>query len=278
MAKLIIHRAHLTEAEQALLQTHFGSHATALAQHHLIELNETPSTETLSAIRALSDWDINCLPDDFDASQVKLIISDMDSTLINIECIDEIGEHLGIKAQISHITESAMRGELNFEQSLTKRVALLKGTPLSALETVYQQRLKLNEGAEQLIEVTKARDIKFALVSGGFTFFTDRLQARLALDFTRANVLGFDDNQHTNGEVVGDIIGAEAKREFLLELCDQLGIGPNQAIAVGDGANDLRMMQDAGLSVAYHAKPTVQAAADTALNHRGLDAILDFLV
>ncbi|OYY22691.1 MAG: phosphoserine phosphatase SerB [Thiotrichales bacterium 35-46-9] len=171
-----------------------------------------------------------------------------------------------------------MRGELNFEQSLTKRVALLKGTPLSALETVYQQRLKLNEGAEQLIEVTKARDIKFALVSGGFTFFTDRLQARLALDFTRANVLGFDDNQHTNGEVVGGIIGAEAKREFLLELCDQLGIGPNQAIAVGDGANDLRMMQDAGLSVAYHAKPTVQAAADTALNHRGLDAILDFLV
>lgn len=278
MAKLIIHRAHLTDAEQAQLQIHFGNTATAVAQHHRLELSETPSAETLSAVRAFSNWDINCLPDDFDASQVKLIISDMDSTLINIECIDEIGEHLGIKAQISHITESAMRGELNFEQSLTKRVALLEGTPLSALETVYQQRLQLNEGAEQLIEETKARDIKFALVSGGFTFFTDRLKARLALDFTRANVLGFDDNAHTNGKVVGAIIGAEAKREFLLELCDQLGIGPNQAIAVGDGANDLRMMQDAGLSVAYHAKPTVQAAADTVLNHRGLDAILDFLL
>lgn len=278
MAKLIIHRAHLTQAEQALLQTHFGSEAVAVAQHHRIELSETPSAEAFANIRALSDWDMNCLPDDFDANQIKLIISDMDSTLINIECIDEIGEHLGIKAQISHITEAAMRGELNFEQSLTKRVALLKGTPLSALETVYQQRLQLNEGAEMLVQHCKKNGIKFALVSGGFTFFTDRLKARLALDYTRANVLGFNDQQQTNGKVEGGIIGAEAKREFLLELCDQLGIGPNQAIAVGDGANDLRMMQDAGLSVAYHAKPTVQAAADTALNHRGLDAILDFLV
>lgn len=278
MAKLIIHRAQLSENEQQLLQRHFGNTATAVAQHHRIELNETPSVETLAAVRALSHWDINYLPEDFEPSQVKLIISDMDSTLINIECIDEIGEHLGIKAQISHITESAMRGELNFEQSLTKRVDLLEGTPLSALETVYQQRLQLNEGAELLIQRSKAQGIKFALVSGGFTFFTDRLKARLDLDFTRANVLGFNENQQTNGKVVGNIIGAEAKREFLLELCDQLGIGPNQTIAVGDGANDLRMMQDAGLSVAYHAKPTVQAAADTALNHRGLDAILDFLV
>jgi phosphoserine phosphatase len=278
VATLIIHRAQLTEAEQQLLTTHFGYCATPVALHHRIELDEMPSPETLSSARALSNWDINCLPDDFDASQVKLIISDMDSTLINIECIDEIGEYLGIKAQISHITEAAMRGELNFEQSLTKRVALLQGTPLSALESVYQKRLQLNEGAETLIQTTQAQDIKFALVSGGFTFFTDRLKARLNLDFTRANVLGFDDQQQTNGQVIGGIIGAEAKREFLLELCDQLGIGPNQAIAVGDGANDLRMMQDAGLSVAYHAKPTVQAAADTALNHRGLDAILDFLV
>ena len=278
MATLIIHRTQLTEAEQQILATHWGQRAVAVAHHHRIELAETPSAESLNALRALSNWDINCLPETFDANQVKLIISDMDSTLINIECIDEIGEHLGIKAQISHITEAAMRGELNFEQSLTKRVALLQGTPLSALEMVYQQRLQLNEGAEKLIQSTQAQGIKFALVSGGFTFFTDRLKARLNLDFTRANVLGFDDQQQTNGQVVGGIIGAEAKREFLLELCDQLGIGPNQAIAVGDGANDLRMMQDAGLSVAYHAKPTVQAAADTALNHRGLDAILDFLV
>jgi phosphoserine phosphatase len=221
--------------------------------------------------------DLNLLPEGFDGSQVKLVISDMDSTLINIECIDEIADYLGIKPQIAAITEAAMRGELNFEQSLTQRVGLLLGTPFSALQTVYDNRLQLNPGAEVLIDGLKQSGIKFALVSGGFTFFTDRLKTRLGLDFTRANELAFDPNNHMTGKVIGGIIGAEAKREFLLELCDQLGIGSNQAIAVGDGANDLLMMQEAGLSVAYHAKPAVQAAADTALNYRGLDAILDFL-
>lgn len=277
MATLIIHRNSLTHSEQALLETTFGSAPLAVAQHFRIELIETPSIETLNQVRAAHPWDINVLPDGFEGADIRLVISDMDSTLINIECIDEIGEHLGIKDKIAHITEAAMRGELNFEQSLTQRVGLLAGTPLHALETVYNERLALNEGAEVLISVLKARDIKFALVSGGFTFFTDRLQERLALDFTRANVLDFDPNAHTTGHIIGEIIGAEAKRAFLRELCDTLGVGTNQAIAVGDGANDLRMMQDAGLSVAYHAKPAVQAAADTALNHRGLDAMLDFL-
>lgn len=278
MATLIIHRPHLSEHEQQLLTQHFGQTAAPVAQHHRIELNELPTTEQLTAARVAAAWDLNILPDGFEGNQVKLIISDMDSTLINIECIDEIGEYLGIKAQISHITEAAMRGELNFEQSLTQRVALLAGTPISALETVYNERLQLNEGAEKLLTHLKQQDIKFALVSGGFTFFTDRLKARLGLDFTRANELDFDPNAHTTGKIIGHIIGAEAKREFLLELCDQLNIGSNQTIAVGDGANDLRMMQDAGLSVAYHAKPTVQAAADTVLNHRGLDAMIDFLL
>jgi phosphoserine phosphatase len=277
MATLIIHRSHLTHAEQILLQDTFGTAAVAVAQHHRMELEDTPSVALLNRLRDAHAWDINVLPDAFDGSNVRLIISDMDSTLINIECIDEIGAHLGIKEQIAHITEAAMRGELNFEQSLTQRVALLAGTPMHALETVYHERLQLNEGAEVLIAHLKERDIKFALVSGGFTFFTDKLKERLGLDDTRANVLAFDPNAHTTGHLVGEIIGAEAKREFLLELCDNLGIGVNQAIAVGDGANDLRMMQDAGLSVAYHAKPAVQAAADTALNHRGLDAMIDFL-
>jgi phosphoserine phosphatase len=277
MATLIIHRQKLTANEQNLLETTFGTAPVAVAQHHRIELAEMISTQTLTQIRAAHPWDINILPEGFEGADVRLIISDMDSTLINIECIDEIGAYLGIKDQIAHITEAAMRGELNFEQSLTQRVALLAGTPLDALDEVYRERLQLNEGAEDLITGLKARNIKFALVSGGFTFFTDRLKERLALDFTRANVLDFDPNAHTTGKIIGNIIGAEAKREFLLQLCDKLGIGVNQTIAVGDGANDLRMMQDAGLSVAYHAKPTVQAAADTALNHRGLDAMLDFL-
>jgi phosphoserine phosphatase len=277
MAILIIHRYALTHAELTLLESTLGATPVKVAQHYRLELEETPSIETLTQLRAAHSWDINLLPEGFEGVDVRLIISDMDSTLINIECIDEIGAHLGIKDKIAQITESAMRGELNFEQSLTQRVGLLAGTPLHALETVYNERLKLNEGAEILIASLKEREIKFALVSGGFTFFTDRLQARLALDFTRANVLDFDPNSHTTGRIIGDIIGAEAKREFLLELCDSLGIGVNQTIAVGDGANDLRMMQDAGLSIAYHAKPAVQAAADTALNHRGLDAMLDFL-
>jgi phosphoserine phosphatase len=278
MATLIIHRNSLTHAEQSLLEDKFGSIPIAVAQHYRVICEETPNIELLNQVRAAHLWDINVLPEDFEGTDIRLIISDMDSTLINIECIDEIGAHLGIKDKVAQITEAAMRGELNFEQSLTQRVSLLAGTPLHALETVYNEHLQLNEGAEILIAGLKTRDIKFALVSGGFTFFTDRLKERLALDFTRANVLDFDPNAHTTGHIVGNIIGAEAKREFLLELCDLLSIGTNQTIAVGDGANDLRMMQDAGLSVAYHAKPAVQAAADTVLNHRGLDAMLDFLV
>jgi len=278
MATLIIHRQTLSTEEQQLLKATFGTAPVAVAQHQRIELAEMISAQTLTQLRAAHPWDINILPEGFEGADVRLIISDMDSTLINIECIDEIGAYLGIKDQIAQITEAAMRGELNFEQSLTQRVALLAGTPLDALDEVYRNRLQLNEGADVLISNLKAHNIKFALVSGGFTFFTDRLKERLALDFTRANVLDFDPNAHTTGKIIGTIIGAEAKREFLLELCDTLGIGVNQTIAVGDGANDLRMMQDAGLSVAYHAKPTVQAAADTALNHRGLDAMLDFLI
>lgn len=277
MSILIIHRATLTSVEHDLLTSTFGQTATKVSQHHRLQLDSAPTTEQLTALRAASDWDINLLPSHFDGSQVKLIMSDMDSTLINIECIDEIGEHLGVKAQISDITEAAMRGELDFEQSFSKRVALLAGTPVSALESVYHNRLQLNEGAEALVATARQKGIKFALVSGGFTFFTDRLQARLGLDFTRANPLEMDAEQRVTGRISAPIVGAEAKRIYLHELCDQLGISSTQAIAVGDGANDLLMMQDAGLSVAYHAKPKVQAEAKTVLNHRGLDAIIDFL-
>jgi phosphoserine phosphatase len=277
MATLIIHSTDLSVAQQTQLTNLTGQIPAAVRQHYRIELETTPDPTQLNQWREMLALDLNLLPEGFDGSQVKLVISDMDSTLINIECIDEIADHLGIKPQIAAITEAAMRGELNFEQSLTQRVGLLLGTPFSALQTVYDNRLQLNPGAEVLIDGLKQSGIKFALVSGGFTFFTDRLKTRLGLDFTRANELAFDPNNHMTGKVIGGIIGAEAKREFLLELCDQLGIGSNQAIAVGDGANDLLMMQEAVLSVAYHAKPAVQAAADTALNYRGLDAILDFL-
>lgn len=278
MATLIIHQPQLSDAQRDALFAHFGDTQPYLkGQHWRLDVTDSPSNETLSQLRQQFSWDINRLPNDWTAHDIRLVLSDMDSTLINIECIDEIAGHLGIKAQISAITEAAMRGELDFSQSLTARVQQLNGTPLSALQSVYNERLALNPGAETLLAGLKAQDIRFALVSGGFTFFTDRLKERLGLDFTRANVLDFDPNLNMTGKVIGQIIGAEAKREFLFELCETLHIGSNQVIAIGDGANDLLMMQEAGLSIAYHAKPAVQVSADAVFNHRGLDAMLDFL-
>ncbi|EMR14264.1 phosphoserine phosphatase [Methylophaga lonarensis MPL] len=230
----------------------------------------------LDALRQEYSFDINLLPGDFLANQAKLLVMDMDSTLISIECIDEIADFMNLKPQVSEITESAMRGEIDFETSLRSRVSLLKGLPVSVLEQVYQQRLKLNPGAELMISTLKNHNIKTALVSGGFTFFTERLQQRLGLDYTMANVLAEHDGKLT-GEVVGDVCGAESKAQFLLRQCEELGIAPSQALAMGDGANDLLMMAEAGLSIAYHAKPKVQKQASTVLNHCGLEGVLGLL-
>jgi len=272
MATLIIHSPTLNDAQHTLFKS-IGE-LQACNNHFRIECDI--DAEKLFELRHESELDINFLPAAFQGSEVKLLISDMDSTLIAIECIDEIADFMNIKPEVSAITEAAMRGELDFEGSLTQRVALLKGLETSTLQQVYDERLKLNPGAETLINGLKAKQIKFALVSGGFTFFTDRLKERLELDYARANVLAQADGK-LNGEVEGGIIGAQAKADFLHELCAELGIEPNQVIAAGDGANDLLMMKEAGLSVAYHAKPAVQRQASCALNHRGLDAILDFL-
>lgn len=272
---IIIHTNLLNFEQSKQLERTFGK-LTATANHFRAKTAQRPSRPELAQLSQALQIDINILPDNFDSNMTKLVISDMDSTLISIECIDEIADYINVKPQVSAITEAAMRGELNFEESLTERVALLKGLNTTALQDVYDDRLTLNPGAEPWIKGLKNQDIKFALVSGGFTFFTDRLKTRLGIDFTRANTLSTIDNQ-LDGTVVGEIIGARAKADFLIELCEELEILPNQVIAVGDGANDLMMMQEAGLSVAYHAKPTVQAQADTALNFRGLDAILDFI-
>lgn len=273
MRTLIIHSPTLNDTQHTLLNS-MGD-LQARNNHFRIECEQIDA-EKLFELRQESELDINLLPEDFDGSQVKLLISDMDSTLIAIECIDEIADYMNIKPEVSAITEAAMRGELDFEGSLTQRVKLLTGLETSMLQRVYDERLILNPGADHLIKGLKSQGIKFALVSGGFTFFTDRLKEKLGLDYTRANVLAETDGK-LNGSVVGGIIGAQAKADFLHELCNELNITSNQVIAAGDGANDLLMMNEAGLSVAYHAKPAVQAKAATSLNHRGLDAILDFL-
>ena len=210
-----------------------------------------------------------------------LIAFDMDSTLINIECVDEIADVVGRKAEVAAITEAAMRGEIaDYKESLRRRVALLRGVPLNALAMVYRERLRFNPGARELVHAAKAAGLRTLLVSGGFTHFTERVVSELGLDFMRANQLEVVDDQ-LSGRLVnqswGDICDGAEKRRMLLQTCTQLGIRPQQAIAMGDGANDLPMMGEAGLSVAYHAKPKVREQAMVAINSGGLDRLLDVL-
>ena len=212
-------------------------------------------------------------------SQFKLIAFDMDSTLINIECVDEIADAAGRKAEVAAITEAAMRGEItDYKDSLRQRVALLKGVSLASMDEVYTRRLKLNPGAAELVHSCKKAGMKVLLVSGGFTFFTDRIRDELGIDYTRSNVLGVEGGRLT-GELVdqtwGDICDGEEKRKMLLETCAILGIAPHQAIAMGDGANDLPMMGVAGLSVAYRAKPRVREQAMVAIDSGGLNRLLE---
>jgi phosphoserine phosphatase len=207
-------------------------------------------------------------------SDFRVLVMDMDSTLITIECIDEIADMQGLKTEVAAITEAAMRGELDFKESLTRRVALLKGLNALALHQVFEERLSLSPGAQSLLQGIKAAGLRSVLVSGGFTYFTDRLKDMLALDMTRANLLEVIDGKLT-GRVLGEIIDADAKRQTVVEECLALGVPPTGAIAIGDGANDLAMMSVAGLSVAFRAKPVVQAKANVTLNYSGLDGVLN---
>jgi phosphoserine phosphatase len=211
----------------------------------------------------------------------KLIAFDMDSTLINIECVDEIADAAGRKAEVAAITEAAMRGEItDYKDSLRQRVALLQGVTEGHMQQVYDQRLQLNPGAEALVQTCQAAGLKVLLVSGGFTFFTDRIRKRLRIDFARSNVLEVQGGVLT-GRMVdqpwGDICDGAEKRRTLLEVASLLGIAPAQCIAMGDGANDLPMMGVAGLSVAYHAKPAVRAQAMVSIEQGGLDRLLEVL-
>lgn len=215
----------------------------------------------------------------------KLIAFDMDSTLINIECVDEIADFVGCKAEVAAITEAAMQGVItDFKDSLRQRVALLRGVTMADLERVYSERLRINPGALELVRACQAAGLKTLLVSGGFTFFAHRVREQLGIDFVRANVL--EVRSSTNcGELTGrlvdqawgDICDGAEKRRTLLEVASLLGIEPDECIAMGDGANDLPMMHAAGLSVAYHAKPAVRTQAQVAINQGGLDRLLEVL-
>ncbi|MFC5547324.1 phosphoserine phosphatase SerB [Massilia aerilata] len=237
----------------------------------------TPALKaSIEAAAEAAGVDATFIDADLTLADFKLVAMDMDSTLITIECIDEIADMQGLKPQVSAITEAAMRGELDFAESLKRRVALLEGLPVEALGRVYEERLRISPGGEAMLEAVQAAGLKTLLVSGGFTFFTGRLQARLGLDYVHANLLEEQDGKLT-GRVAGGIVDAEEKMRTVQRVCAELGIEPRQAIVMGDGANDLRMMGIAGLSVAFRAKPVVRAQADVALNFTGLDGLLAIL-
>lgn len=208
--------------------------------------------------------------------KMGLCVMDMDSTLIAIECIDEIADMMGLKPQVAEITEAAMRGELDFSASLRKRVALLQGLPETALQRVIDERLRFNPGAQAWIDACKQHGIKTMVVSGGFTFFANHVKDKLGLDYAVSNTLEIVDGKLT-GQIVGDIVDAQRKADELIKLRDQLGLAAAQTIAIGDGANDLKMMAVAAVGVAYHAKPVVQEQAMYALSVVGLDGVANLL-
>lgn len=270
------HTEILTGLAKALLKLDIAY--TQLGQRFLLgrdlELFERNGLRQFCAERFC---DLAILPAHFSADSLRVLAMDMDSTLINIECIDEIADFAGKKAAVAEITAATMRGEItNFTESLRKRVALLAGVPESALLSVYEQRLQLNPGAERLISGAHERDMHTLLVSGGFTFFTRRIQERLHLCETHSNELEIADGLLT-GQVLGEIVDGIAKNNYVISACTALGLSKKHALVMGDGANDLLMMADSGLSVAYRAKPVVKEKADVALDFVGLDAVLQLL-
>jgi phosphoserine phosphatase len=218
--------------------------------------------------------DYGFVPSEQRLERVRLVAMDMDSTLITIECIDEIADVLGIKEQVAAITSAAMRGEVDFRESLTQRVALLAGTDVATLEQVYSQRLRISPGAARMLAVFKTVGAKTLLVSGGFTYFTDRLKKRLELDYAVSNTLDILYGGLT-GRLFGDIVDAEVKASTVRKLRDTLAADGGLVVAIGDGANDLPMFEEANISIAYRAKPIVRARATYAIDHCGLDAIVN---
>ena len=271
-----------------------GPEATAPRAAALAELSGAAAPEALGMARDSRAWrlrgatrreevaawcdahrlDHAWVPEDQRFESLKLLAMDMDSTLIAIECIDEIGGFIGKKDEIAAITAQAMRGEIDYPESLRRRVALLAGLDENVLQDVYDEKLRLSPGAEQLVARCKRHGVKLLLVSGGFSFFTERLKERLGLDETLSNVLEID-NGKLSGRVLGPIVDAAAKAAKFKHIAWRLGATRGQTIAIGDGANDLQMMAEAGISIAYRAKAIVRAKATHAIDYAGLDGVLN---
>ena len=249
--------------------------ATAIEQltPTAFRLRDALPHDDIPALCDAAQLDQAYVPEGRRLADFRLLVMDMDSTLITIETIDELADMQGLKREVADITAQAMRGEIEYNESLRRRVALLRGLDESALDRVYDERLRLSPGAEKLLTAARGAGLKTLLVSGGFTRITDRLKPRLGLDYTRSNTLAAADGKLT-GAVVGDIVNADVKRDELVRVRDEIGATRSQVIGVGDGANDLKFMAETGVSIAYHAKPVVRQHATHALNHVGLDGVL----
>lgn len=250
-----------------------GAQSVEQAAERVFRLRAAAANPALLAYCAGQRIDCAARPAGLRFADLKLLAMDMDSTLITIECIDELGDLAGKKAEISGITALAMRGEIDYRESLNQRVALLRGLGVDALQRVYDERLRLAPGAETLIAACRRHGVRLLLISSGFSYFTDRLKQRLGLDYTVSNQLETQSGRLT-GALVGDIVDAETKAWRFQEVARSLGARREQTVAIGDGANDLAMLAEAGTAVAFRAKPLVQARAGCALNYSGLDGVI----
>ena len=272
---LIIQGAEIATGDLKQLAKSSGASGIEQICPSAFRLRNAQPAADIAALCEASKLDFAFIPEDRHLTDFKLLVMDMDSTLITIETIDELADLIGIKPQVAAITEQAMRGEIEYNESLQRRVALLKGLDESALKRVYDERLKLSPGSDVLLAAAKKHGIKTLLVSGGFTYVTNLLKPRLGLDYTYSNTLGIANGKLT-GEVIGRIVNADAKRDELLRVSASLGIQREQIIGMGDGANDLKFMAECGVSVAYHAKPIVRGQTTHAINFGGLDAAVNF--
>jgi phosphoserine phosphatase len=276
MSRLVIQHPQLSDEAVAAFAAAVGSTPAQRTPTWAVWHHVTLDGEQVTQMGESLSVDAEIVHAGLRATDFRLAVFDMDSTLITIECVDEIADFAGRKAEVAAITEAAMRGEIaDYDESLRRRVALLAGLPSQTLDQVWTERVRLSPGAETLIDGLKRAGLRTLVVSGGFTFFTERLKSRLGLDWARSNVLEIADDRLT-GRLIGPIVNAQVKRRIVEQVCTQMRISPSQAIVVGDGANDLQMMSIAGLSVAFHAKPVVRNETTHAINQSGLDAILNY--
>jgi len=274
MTYLVIQGEEVETPDLKAIATLSGSTRIEGIGHNAFRLHDYKTQDGVAEYCAKAKLDFAFVPTPRKLSDFRLLVMDMDSTLITIETIDELADLVGRKAEVAAVTAQAMRGEIEYDESLRRRVAVLKGLPESALDQLYTERVKLSPGAERMIEGVKKAGLKILLVSGGFTHVTERLKTRLGLDYVRSNTLVVKDGKFT-GELEGRIVNADGKREALLSARDEIGATREQIVAIGDGANDLGFMSEAGVSIAYHAKPVEREKATYCFDHVGLDGVLN---